>query len=75
MWSKIGTKNQRIEEHTIAQLVVLRAMRVKDKVYALYQVVDEFDFEKIANDKSSKKASDILEKDYKGDNRVKQVRF
>jgi len=41
----------------------------------LYRAVDEFGFEKIANVMSSKEAWDILEKAYKGDNRVMQVRL
>jgi len=60
-----------------AQLKVLKDARVKDKatLYILYQAVDESDFEKIASAKSSKEAWDILEKAYKGDDRVKQVRL
>jgi len=60
-----------------AQLKVLKDARVKDKaaLYILYQAVDESGFEKIANAKSSKEAWDILEKAYKGDDRVKQVRL
>ena len=60
-----------------AQLKVLKDARVKDKaaLYILYQAVDESGFEKIASAKSSKEAWDILEKAYKGDDRVKQVRF
>jgi len=60
-----------------AQLKVLKEVGVKDKatLYILYQVVDESDFEKIASAKSSKEACDILEKAYKGDDRVKQVRL
>ncbi|XP_027927593.1 uncharacterized protein LOC114184484 [Vigna unguiculata] len=60
-----------------AQLKVLKDARVKDKaaLYILYQAVDESGFEKIASAKSSKEAWDILEKAYKGDDRVKQVRL
>jgi len=56
---------------------VLKDARVKDKaaLYILYQAVDESGFEKIASAKSSKEAWDILEKAYKGDDRVKQVRL
>jgi len=52
----------------IAKLVALRAMWIKDKttLYMLYWAVDEFDFKKITNAKSSKEAWDILEKTYKG---------
>ena len=59
------------------QLKVLKDARMKDKatLYILYQVVDESGFEKIAGAKSSKEAWDILEKAYKGDDRVKQVRL
>ena len=64
-----------IGEMTIAQIATLKATRAKDKtaLYVLYRAVDESSFEKIANAMSSKEAWDILEKAYKGDNRVKQV--
>ena len=60
-----------------AQLKVLKDARVKDKaaLYILYQAVDESGFEKIASAKSSKEAWDILEKTYKRDDRVNQVRL
>jgi len=50
---------------------------VKDKttLYILYQVVDKSGFEKIASAKSSKEAWDILDKAYKRDDRVTQVRL
>ena len=48
-------------------------MKEKAALYVLYRDVDESSFEKILNAKSSKEALDILEKAYKGDNRVKQV--
>jgi len=56
-------------------LKVLKEVRVKDTttLYILYQDVDESDFEKIVSAKSSKEVWDILEKIYKGDDRVKQV--
>jgi len=59
------------------QLKVLKDAHVKDKaaLYILYQAVDESDFEKIASVKSSKEVWGILEKMYKGDDRVKQVRL
>jgi len=59
------------------QLKVLKDVHVKDKaaLYILYQAVDESDFEKIASVKSSKEVWGILEKMYKGDDRVKQVRL
>jgi len=47
----------------------------QNRLYVLYRVVDESSFEKIANAMSSKEAWDILEKAYKGDNHVKQVRL
>jgi len=58
-----------------AQLKVLEEACMKDKaaLYILYQAVDESCFEKIASAKSSKEVWDILEKAYKGDDRVKQV--
>jgi len=60
-----------------SQLKVLKDAHVKDKaaLYILYQAVDESGFEKIAIAKSSKEAWDILEKAYKGDDRVNQVRL
>ena len=66
-----------IGEMTIAQIATLKTTRAKDKtaLYVLYRAVDESGFEKIANATSSKEAWDILEKAYKGDNRVKQVRL
>jgi len=59
------------------QLKLLKDARVKDKaaLYILYQAVDESDFKKIASAKSSKEAWDILEKTYKRDDRVNQVRL
>ena len=56
---------------------MLKEACVKDKaaLYILYQAVDESSFEKIASAKSSKEVWDILEKTYKGDDRVKQVRL
>ncbi|XP_052723895.1 uncharacterized protein LOC128193810 [Vigna angularis] len=65
------------EGQTAAQLAALKKTRVKDKsaLYILYRAVDESGFEKIVNAKSSKEAWQILEKVYKGDNRVKQVRL
>jgi len=46
---------------------------VKDRatLYILYQVVNESGFEKIANVNSLREARDIVEKAYKGDDRVK----
>jgi predicted AlkP superfamily phosphohydrolase/phosphomutase len=41
----------------------------------LFQAVDESDFEKIADVTTSKEAWDILEKVFKGADRIKQVRF
>ena len=60
-----------------AHLKVLKDARVKDKaaLYILYQTVDESSFKKIASAKSSKEVWDILEKAYKGDDRVTQVRL
>jgi gag-polypeptide of LTR copia-type len=49
----------------------------KDKIvfYMMYQTVDESGFEKIAGAKTSKEAWETLEKAYKGEDRVKQVRL
>ena len=44
-------------------------------MYALYQAVDDAGLEKLANATTSKEAWEILEKTYKGDDRVKQVRL
>ncbi|XP_017410482.2 uncharacterized protein LOC108322762 [Vigna angularis] len=65
------------EGQTVAQLAALKKTRVKDKsaLYILYRAVDESGFEKIVNAKSTKEAWQILEKVYKGDNRVKQIRL
>jgi len=78
VWEVVKNRHQEpddIGEMAIAQLATLKVTRAKDKtaLYVLYRVVDESGFEKIANVMSSKEAWDILEKAYKGDNRVKQV--
>jgi len=80
VWEVVENGHQEPEdigEMTIAQIAMLKATRAKDKtaLYVLYLVVDESGFEKIANVMSSKEAWDILEKAYKGNNRVKQVRL
>ena len=80
VWEVVKNGHQEPEvigEMTIAQLAMLKATRANDKttLYVLYRVVDESDFENIANVMSSKEACDILEKAYKGDNYVKQVRL
>jgi len=80
VWEVVENGHQEPEdvgEMTIAQIATLKATRAKDKtaLYVLYRAVDESDFEKIANAMSSKEAWNILEKAYKGDNRVKQVRL
>nr|GEW43107.1 hypothetical protein [Tanacetum cinerariifolium] len=51
--------------------------RMKDQaaLYLLFQLVDESGFEKIAEAATSKEAWEMLEKVYKGDDRVKQVRL
>ena len=50
-------------------------MKNKPTMYLLYRVVDESSYKQIANVKASKEVWDILEKKYKGDNRVKQTRL
>ena len=80
VWEVVENGHQEpkdIGEMTIAQLATLKATRAKDKtaLYVLYRAIDESGFEKIANAMFSKEAWDILEKAYKGDNRVKQVRL
>ena len=44
-------------------------------MYALYRAVEDAGLEKLANATTSKEAWEILEKTYKGDDRVKQVRL
>jgi len=58
-------------------LKALKEACVKDKaaLFILYQAINESNFEKITNAKSSKEVWDILEKAYKGNDRVKQVGF
>ncbi|GJZ27480.1 retrovirus-related pol polyprotein from transposon TNT 1-94 [Tanacetum coccineum] len=58
-------------------LKVLKETRKKDKttLYLLFKAVDESGFEKIAGAKTSKEAWDILEREFKGADRVKQVRL
>jgi len=65
------------DEQTVAQIAALRKTRVKDRkaMYALYRAVDDAGLEKLANATTSKEAWEILEKTYKGDDRVKQVRL
>jgi uncharacterized membrane protein YkoI len=60
---------------TANQMKVLKETRTRDKtaLYLLFQAVDESDFEKIADATRSKEAWDVLEKFYKGADRVKQV--
>jgi gag-polypeptide of LTR copia-type len=55
----------------------LKETRSKDKaaLYMLFWAVDESGFEKIAGATTSKEAWDILEKVFKGTDRVKQVRL
>ena len=59
------------------ELKVLKEARKKDKttLYLLLKAVDESGFEKIAGAKTSKEAWDILEREFKGADRVKQVRL
>jgi gag-polypeptide of LTR copia-type len=55
----------------------LKEARSKDKaaLYMLFRAVDESGFEKIADATTSKEACDILEKVFKGADRIKQVCF
>ena len=59
------------------QLKALKETRTKDKtaLYFLFQAVDESGFEKIASAATSKEAWEILQKVFKGADRVKQVRL
>ena len=51
--------------------------RKKDQkaLYAIFQAVEETIFEKISNAETAKAAWDILQKSYKGDDRVRRVRL
>ncbi|GJS29010.1 retrovirus-related pol polyprotein from transposon TNT 1-94 [Tanacetum coccineum] len=80
MWELVETGY--IETVAAATLVgndpkVLKETRKKDKttLYLLFKAVDESGFEKIAGAKTSKEAWDILEREFKGADRVKQVRL
>lgn len=61
----------------MAKVYALRESRVTGQsvIYILYWVVIQSSFEKIVNDKSSKEAWQILEKVYKDDNHVKQIKL
>jgi gag-polypeptide of LTR copia-type len=63
--------------YTAAQNKALKEARSKDKaaLYMLFRAVDESGFEKIAGATTSKETWDILEKVFKGADRVKQVYF
>ncbi|KAI3937122.1 hypothetical protein MKX01_015337 [Papaver californicum] len=63
--------------YTAAQNKALKETRSKDNaaLYMLFRAVDESGFEKIAGATTSKEAWDILEKVFKGADRVKQVRL
>ncbi|XP_038878102.1 uncharacterized protein LOC120070273 isoform X5 [Benincasa hispida] len=66
-----------IANMTANQLRAIKEMCMEDKttLYLMIQVVDESGFEKIVGAKTSKEAWDILEKVFKGVDRVKQVRL
>ncbi|XP_074356106.1 uncharacterized protein LOC141695792 [Apium graveolens] len=59
------------------QLNTLKENRKKDKkaLYFIYQAVDEVIFERISTASTSKEAWDILNKAYKGEEKVKMVRL
>jgi gag-polypeptide of LTR copia-type/Domain of unknown function (DUF4219) len=63
--------------YTAAQNKALKEARSKDKaaLCMLFRAVDESGFEKIAGATTSKEVWDILEKMFKGADRVKQVRL
>ncbi|GMJ10198.1 hypothetical protein HRI_004689000 [Hibiscus trionum] len=63
--------------YTAAQTKALKEARSKDNaaLYMLFRAVDESGFEKIAGATTSKEAWDILEKMFKGVDRVKKVRL
>jgi gag-polypeptide of LTR copia-type len=64
-------------EQSSPQNKTLKEARSKDKaaLYMLFRAVDESGFKKIAGATTSKEAWDILEKVFKGTDRVKQVRL
>ncbi|CAI8600638.1 unnamed protein product [Vicia faba] len=63
--------------NTAAQNKALKETRANDKttLYMLFRAVDESVFKKIAGSTMSKEAWDTLEKAFKGEDRVKQVRL
>ena len=63
--------------YTTVQTKALKETRSKDQttLYMLFRVVDESGFKKIAGSTTSKQAWDTLEKVFKGEDRVKQVRL
>ena len=65
------------DEQTVAQIAAFKKIGVKDRkaMYALYRAVDDTDLEKLGNATTSKEAWEILEKTYKRDDCVKQVRL
>jgi len=73
----MGTKNQKILKNRRLLTYCVKSYASEGQRNHVHVVpsCDESNFEMIANDKSSKEALDILEKAYKGDNCVKQVKI
>ena len=63
--------------YTAAQNKALKEMRARDKttLYMLFRAVDESTFKKIVGSTTLKEAWDRLEKAFRGEDRVKQVRL
>ena len=75
---EVGFKEpQDVTGLSAAQTKALKETRSKDKtaLYMLFRAVDEAGFEKIAAATTSKEAWDILEKVFKGADRVKKCGF
>ncbi|KAL0558905.1 hypothetical protein IC582_003491 [Cucumis melo] len=71
------TEVENQSELTNQQLVELRENCKKDKkaLFFIYQVVDEFIFERISTATSAKAAWDILRSTYQGEDKVKMIRL
>ena len=71
------TEVENQSELTNQQLIELRENRKKDKttLFFIYQVVDEFIFERISTATFAKATWDILQSTYQGEDKVKMIRL
>ena len=58
-----------------AAAALTQVQKDKKALFFLYQVVDEVVFEKISSATTAKEAWEMLQKSYKGDEKVKSVRL